>query len=397
MVAAENGNILVIGASFWQIPIIRQVQALGYNVVATDRDPDAMGFDVADHAEPVDILDLEATIDVAKRYNIVAAVSDQTDLAMDALGYVCDNLGLIGPSRQTALNTTNKRVMRELTQDHLPSPKWFATDDRKECIAKTIGIGLPVVIKPTDSQASRGVRKVERENEIGPAFDNALPFSRDGLVLVEEFMIGREVTVEGFHDSEQPHLLGVSLKRHTPPPCIIATNLDFPAPLPGRTIEKIKCTFTKLTRLLGIKNGPIHGELILTGKGPMLVEMANRGGGSGTVSHLIPAISGVNVLEAYARQAVGEHVTVKRKFHKGGVMRFQIYPDGAVKDIRGVEEAWKIPGVVTLVLYIKPGDILQPIVMDTQRHGLFITEGKNLAEAESVMDEVERTIEIIYE
>ena len=216
------------------------------------------------------------------------------------------------------------------------------------------------------------------------------------MVLVEEFMIGREATVEGFHDSEQPHLLGVSLKRHTPPPCIIATNLDFPAPLPDRFMAKIEWTYYKLIELLGIEHGPIHGEMILTKEGPMLVEMANRGGGSGTVSHLIPAISGVNVLEAYVRQAAGEHVVVKRKFHKAGVMRFEIYKDGVIREIRGLDEAWKIPGVVTLVLYIKPGDILKPIVMDTQRHGLFITEGKDLAEANRVMDEVERTIEIVY-
>jgi hypothetical protein len=129
----------------------------------------------------------------------------------------------------------------------------------------------------------------------------------------------------------------------------------------------------------------------------MLVEMANRGGGSGTVSHCIPAVSGVNVLEAYVRQSVGEHVIVKQTQHKGSVMRFQIYPDGVVKEILGFEEAKQIPGVVILVHYINPGDVLKPIVMDTQRHGLFITEGENLREAEKVMDEVERTIEIVYE
>ncbi len=395
--ASEKGKILVLGASVWQLPIIEQIHALGYPIVATDMNPDSVGFKFVEHSAPVNITDKEGTLRVAREHNVIAAVSDQTDLAMAALSYVCEHMNLPGTSQATALNTTNKRLMRELTRDHLPSPRWYATDDRAECIARALEIGLPLVIKPTDSQASRGVRKVVRDDEIGPAFDNALPFSREGMVLIEEFMLGREATVEGFHDSERSHLLGVSLKRHTPPPCIIAINLDFPAPLPDRFMERIEWTFRKLVELLGITCGPIHGEVILTREGPMLVEMANRGGGSGTVSHLIPAISGVNVLEAYVRQSVGEFVTVRKSRNKGGVMRFKIWPAGKIKDIVGVEEARAIPGVVFIIFYIKPGDTLLPIVMDTQRHALIITEGDTLADARRVVAEVEKTIQIIYE
>jgi len=395
--APEKKNFLVIGASLWQIPLIKEVQRLGYACVATDRNPDADGFKIADYSEVVDITDKQGTLDAARRYSIIGAATDQTDLAMAALAHVCTEMGLVGPSRKTALNTTNKRVMRELTQHHLPSPKWYATNNRDECIARTREIGLPVVIKPTDNQASRGVRKVLREDEIGQAFDNALPFSREGMVLIEEFMIGREATVEGFVDAERPHLLGVSLKRHTPPPCIIAINLDFPAPLPDRFMAKIEWTYDKLIELLGIERGTVHGELILTKQGPMLVEMANRGGGSGTISHLIPAISGVNCLEALVRTAAGERVVVQRKFHRGGVMRFKIWEPGKVKDIVGLDEARAMPGVETIVMYIKPGDTLVPIAMDTQRHALFITAGEDLADAKRVMGGVEERVRVVYE
>ena len=395
--AAMKRNFLVIGASLWQIPLIKEVQRLGYACVATDRNPDADGFKIVEYSEAVDITDLPGTLEVARRYDVIGAATDQTDLAMPALAHVCTEMGLVGPSRKTALNTTNKRVMRELTQHHLPTPKWYATNIREECIAHTKEIGLPVVIKPTDNQASRGVRKVERLEDAGAAFDCALPFSREGMVLIEEFMIGREATVEGFVDAERAHLLGVSLKRHTPPPCIIAINLDFPAPLPDRFVARIEWTYQKLIGLLGIERGTIHGELILTKQGPMLVEMANRGGGSGTISHLIPAISGVNCLEALVRTAAGERVIVQRKFHRGGVMRFKIWAPGKVRDIVGIEEARAMPGVETIVMYIKPGDTLVPITMDTQRHALFITSGEDLSDAKRVMGEVEERIRIVYE
>jgi biotin carboxylase len=137
--------------------------------------------------------------------------------------------------------------------------------------------------------------------------------------------------------------------------------------------------------------------LIVTGKGIFLVEMANRGGGSGTSSHVIPAISGVDLLEANVRFAVGDERRVKRSINKGGVLRFLLFPPGKVKKIKGLKDAQNIHGVVRTDLYIKPGDELIPPVMDTQRHGYIITVGEELSEAQKVADEVERAISVTYE
>jgi biotin carboxylase len=256
------------------------------------------------------------------------------------------------------------------------------------------GVGLPCVVKPTDAQASRGVQLIHRRKDLVPAFEEAFKFSREGRILVEEFLNGTEVTVEGCRYAGETHLLGISVKRHTPPPHIIAINLDFPAPLPDDTTTEIHNIYTGLVDALGIEAGSIHGELIVTDDGIYLVEMANRGGGSGTSSHCIPAMSGVDLLEANVNYATGNEHPVVRTMNRACVLRFLLYEPGIVESIEGVEEARSIEGVEHLVMYIKPGDELAPPVMDTQRHGCMITVADTLEEAQHIAESVENRINI---
>lgn len=395
--------VLVLGAGYWQIPLIRAVQRLGHRAVATDRNPDADGARVADRFEPVDITDQDGSIALARSIDVIGAVSDQTDLSVPTLAAVCEALDLPGPSLQTAYNTTNKARMRELVRAAgLKNPRYRVCESVEEA-AEAIdsdhpdapgGVGLPCVVKPTDAQASRGVNHIEHRKQLRGAAEEAFRFSRQGRILVEEYLVGTEVTVEGCRYAGETHLLGVSAKRHTPPPHIIAVNLDFPAPLPAETLDEIHQTYEALVDALGIEAGSIHGELLVTDHGIYLIEMANRGGGSGTSSHVLPALSGVDVLEANVRYAVGEDVRVRPTKSRAGVLRFFLFPPGRVAAIEGLEEAQSLDGVVACDLYIRTGDTLEPPTMDTQRHGYIITVADTLAEAQRIADAVEEMVSV---
>jgi biotin carboxylase len=164
--------------------------------------------------------------------------------------------------------------------------------------------------------------------------------------------------------------------------------------MPKETLDEIELTYRQLVDALGIVAGSIHGELIVTENGIYLVEMANRGGGSGTSSHCIPAYSGVDLLEANVRYAVGDERPVRRTLDRAGVLRFMLFGVGKVESIEGVQEAQSLPGVVACDVYVKVGDRLDPPVMDTQRHGYIITVADTLSEAQATADEVERTIKV---
>ena len=395
--------VLVLGAGYWQVPLIRTVQRCGFRALAIDMDPNAPGSKVADHFEPINIIDLNGALALAKKFKILGAVSDQTDLAVPVLAQICHELNLPGPSPQTALNTTNKARMRYLaSQAGLKNPRYKVCSSIEEAIRAIDedsltapgGVGLPCVVKPTDSQASRGVLRVDNRDDLPQACKEAFSFSREGKILVEEYLRGTEVTVEGCRYAGETHLLAVSAKKHTPPPHIIAINLDFPAPFPEKVHQEIEQTYMTLVDALGIQAGSIHGELIVTERGVFLVEMANRGGGSGTSSHVVPALSGVDLLEANVSYATGNEHPVRKTKNRSGVLRFMIFPPGKVEKITGLKEACSIPGVVACDLYIKPGDILSPPTMDTHRHGYMITVADTLGEAQKIADQVEKTVKV---
>jgi biotin carboxylase len=396
--------VLVLGAGYWQIPLIRTVRRLGFKPVAIDRDPSAPGAPEADRFEPINIVDSEGAIKLGRELDIVGAVSDQTDLAVPALARICSELNLPGPSPETAYNTTNKGRMRELaSQAGLINPRYricSSVDEALDSIdletrAAPGGVGLPCVVKPTDAQASRGVLRIEKRKDLQPACEEAFGFSREGRILVEEYLVGTEVTVEGCRYAGETHLLAVSAKKHTPPPHIIAVNLDFPAPFPPEIHEEIHRVYVALVDALGITAGSIHGELMVTDHGIFLVEMANRGGGSGTSSHVVPALSGVDLLEANVLYATGRERPVKRTRSRSGVLRFMIFPPGKVTEISGLEQARSLEGVVACDLYIRPGDLLTPPTMDTHRHGYIITVADSLEHAQRIADEVEKTVRVI--
>ncbi|HEX9744997.1 MAG TPA: ATP-grasp domain-containing protein [bacterium] len=387
--------VLVIGAGYWQIPLINTVKRLGYKALTIDRDPDAQGGRAADKFEAVDITDHITAIELGRKYKIAGAVSDQTDISVPTLAKICTELNLPGPSVETAYNTTNKARMRELADKcGVKNPRYRVCTNVEEAMDGAEVAGFPCVVKPTDAQASRGVRKVDTKSVVPEAVEEALIFSKEKRVLVEEYITGTEVTVEGCRYAGDSHLLCTSTKKHTPPPHIIAMNLDFPAQLPDEKIRLLEESYFKMVDALGIQAGSIHGEMIVNDDGVFLVEMANRGGGSGTSSHCVPEYSGVDLLEANVLYAVGKEQPAFRTKNRAGVLRFMLFEPGIVRNISGLDEARKIDGVVATDLYIKAGDELKPATMDTMRHGYIITVADRIEDARVPADAVERTIRV---
>ncbi|MGH2248817.1 ATP-grasp domain-containing protein, partial [Enterococcus faecalis] len=58
-------------------------------------------------------------------------------------------------------------------------------------------INKPVIVKPIDSQGSRGIRVIRSKSEAADALCYALSYSRVKKVIVEEFITGKEYVVEG--------------------------------------------------------------------------------------------------------------------------------------------------------------------------------------------------------
>ncbi len=138
-------------------------------------------------------------------------------------------------------------------------------------------VGLPCFVKPTDGGSSFGVTKVKKESEFLPAIKEA--FNHGSEVIVEENIVGREVTCGVFYNNEEIQVLPITE--------IISENEYFdydakyngksrevtPAELDEETTNKIKALTKKIYGILGMK-GIVRMDYILTkDESPFLIEI----------------------------------------------------------------------------------------------------------------------------
>lgn len=399
MTKLAGKRVLVITAGALQQTVIRKAQAMGLWVLATDRSPAAPGLNLADRAEVVDTLDMEAVLRVARAHNVDGVITEQTDVAVPTAAYVAEKMGLPGIGYEVSLNVTNKWLMRERCREAgLPGPKYRRVTTLDEAVAAAEEIGPPVVVKPLDAQSSRGVAKIWDVAEMPKWFARTMSHSRDGSLLVEEMMTGTESSAEGFVADGRVHVFGVCDKVKCPPPYSYDLRLVYPAFFSDEVIAEIHALNERVARAVGITLGTTHAEYIVTPDGVRLLEIAARGCGARVATHLIPAMTGVDPIEARIRQAVGlDAGALKPAFQKSGLLEFLMLPPGKIKSIAGVDEAKRIPGVIEVGYNVGVGDSVGVVESGEGRPGYLLAVAESRAELMSILDEVMSTLRVEME
>lgn len=394
-------SILVIGAGWEQVPLLRKAKETGLEVMATHVKAEAEGFALARRSAVVDPRDLPAVLDLARRNHVEAVTADQCDYSIYAAAYVARCLGLPGPDLSAVQRATNKKLTRlACMQDRsIFQPEFVSCTTFEEARRAVEEIGLPIVFKPVDNRGAFGVTRVDDVREVEAAYLVALANSHSREVLVERWIDGRHVTVDGFAFARGAHrVLAMATKRIISGPRPIIDEVLYPGELDDADRDGLAEATLRIVRSLGIDRGATHSEFIVDAMGrPYLLEIANRGGGVHTASIIVPAVSGVDVCDLLVRQAVGEDpAPVEHVEARGAALSFIIFAPGRLERIEGLEACLALPGVLHLQLLVQPGDTLRPPESGAGRHGFLITSGAGLVEARSVAEEVRRRLRPVY-
>lgn len=194
-------RILVLAAGILQVPIIKRAHEMGIYVIAADGDPNACGLKYADKAIVANITSEEEMLRVAHEEKIDGVIHPCSEVSMNVMGRINDELGLSGISKDQAIRATNKQLMREAFEANgAPSPKsrcftdvevaWgsFCTDFVGACI-----------LKPSRNSGSRGIAKISSDikmDEFARLFEISKNESRDKQVMLEQFIEGPEFSIE---------------------------------------------------------------------------------------------------------------------------------------------------------------------------------------------------------
>ena len=373
-------TIMILGASILQLPAIQEAQSMGLNVVVLDKNPNAVGFYVPGVIkEVISTIDIDAAVDAAKRHHVDGVMTLATDMPMRTVATVAKECGLMGIDVDTAIKATDKAVMRDaLKKAGVPVPRYFRAADKGEYRKAITRFKDPFVVKPTDNSGSRGITLVREKEQAETAYEYARKFSRNGIIVVEEYMTGPEVSVETLAINGEVHIIQITDKITTGAPHFVEMGHTQPTRLD--CAEEIKRVAIAANQAIGIQNGPSHTEIIVTKDGSKVVELGARLGGDCITTHLVPLSTGVNMVKACIQFALGEEPDLVPKYSRGSAIRYLSQHEGTVVCV-DTEEAEKMPGVAQISIVHGPGEHITDITDSGTRMGFVIASGENADDA----------------
>jgi biotin carboxylase len=322
---------------------------------------------------------------VAKRVDGVVAPGIDWPVAIAAR--IADRLGLPHPiDPATAVLATSKLRQRERF-DHagVPHPRQVVCATLEEAATAAAGFGYPCVVKAPDRQGQKGLVLARDANMLAEAFALALSASRSNLVLLEELIPGREVTVNAFSVDGRFTPLTVTDRIVAEPPAFgVALAHVWPSSLSPEEAAAAVGVARSAAEALGVHDGPTYTQVVVGERGAHVVELAARLGG-GHDAELCEAALGVGLNGLALAAALGEHVDEKqlRPFDASGgaCVRFLVPDPGLLEEIRGVEHAERLEGVLWVRVYPERGTILGPLRRGSDRVGAVLVVGQTRGEA----------------
>lgn len=308
-------KLAIIGASYLQLPLVLKARELAIETHCFAWEEGAVCKEFADFFYPISVTDKEKILEVCKQVQINGITTIATDLPGPTIAYVASKLGLVGNTFETALNTTNKALMRNILKDaKIKIPGYQSISNVKEFLNN---LNYPLIVKPVDSSGSRGVNKINSFSDFKSAFEVAVRYSIVKKAIVEEFIEGDEVSVEGLSIDNKHSFLTITDKVTTGAPHFVELSHHQPSQLSQSIqVEILKTTKASLDAL-NINNGASHTELKIDKNGNVyIIEVGARMGGDFIGSHLVELSTGYDYMMAVINIALNIHTTkdVKLKF-----------------------------------------------------------------------------------
>jgi biotin carboxylase len=391
-------GIIIVAAGVMQIPAVLTAKKLGLFVMATDGNPNAAAFKFCDLPVVIDTKDIAGHVKLAlenqERYNIKGAFA-AADVAV-TVAAITTALGLNGIPQDVAERSHNKALMKERwLRDGIPTALAMEVSTLKEAQAALRKIGLPAIVKAIDNAASRGSKKIVREDELAEALENAKQASTTKSALIEQYVTGYEQSVESIVWNNRHYHCGMADRQFGFHPYHIETAHVDPSALPEETQRRIYKVVDAAADSLGIDFGPAKADMIMTEKGPMILEMPARLSGGFHSQYTTPLSTGLDPIRAVIEISLGrkldESLITPRKSNVA-ICSGIFPPAGRLKAVHGVEEAKTIEGVAQVIITKKPGDVIEPLIDNGKRVCWVITVGKTQRDAEAIFQQANRAI-----
>lgn len=386
-------RLLVLAAGILQVPVIKKAREMGIYVIAADGDANAIGFQYADKAICANIIDEEKMLAIAREEKIDGVIHPCSEVSMHVMGRINEELGLSGITRQQALRSTNKHLMREaFEKGNAPSPKSILTESAEDAWMHFLKFDGDAILKPSRNSGSRGIAKVEKNIETKDSFikkyNEAFSESRDKSVLIEQFIEGPEFSIEIIVWNGKINVLTVTDKKTTGAPHFVELGHNQPSCFSSAEVEELKRVAIAGVKALGVNNCACHAEAKLQNGKAYLMEIGARLGGDFISTELTHLSTGIDMVAAAINCALGIKPNLVPTEKKHGVcIRYFCPNPGKLMKISNTE-ILNDPHVYLWEIYRKSGDIIPEITSSLCRSGHVIVTADTPQEAVTLAEKL---------
>lgn len=307
-------TLLVLGASYSQIPLFQAARRLGIRTIAATIKGPYQGIDYADEVVWCDITKPEEVLEAIKDRTIDAVTTCCMDVGTRTMCEVAKARSLPGPGigGQAA---TDKSLQKELFQKaSVRSAPYKLVRTACELEDAAREISFPVMVKAVDLMGSKGIRRADTMEDARRAFEDALALSGRDYVIVEKCLTGEMFGVEAMISHSEPVYvlpLGNDLHDGNPP---FPQGHHVPWKRAGELYEQIRKLTLDVCRSLEFDNCAMDMDCMFADGELWVIEATPRAGAT-AITDTVSIYYGIDYYEAIVKCALGEDV---RDYFSGG-------------------------------------------------------------------------------
>ena len=395
-------KLLFLGGAASQVEIIRKAQRRGINALVCDWDAHAPGAAEADEFVQVSTTDFDSLVGVARSHRVDGVVAYATDRAAPVAARLARACNLASNDPEMVATLCSKDRFRAfLKENGFNVPRTVIVGD--DAMVDTGQMEFPVVVKPTDSAGSRGVTRCDSPDELESALAKAKRISRNGKVIVEEFIqrahpnvieaelfvVDGEVTTWGLMDCIRDDACNP----------LVPAAYAYPLDLDVRYVDLVRSEIERFVEATGIQVGAFNMEMVIDREGRLyFLDVGPRSGGN-MLPEFIGRIGGIDIMGATIQASLGERIDRNSLWLDGrsggqwGHIALHSLRGGAFQGVRYSKDV--LPCLVREVLDVNSGDRVHPLRTGEDVLGLATLKFKTLSQRRRIMGDLDGHIQVV--
>jgi len=390
-------RLLILGAGRGQVGLYKAAKEMGIIIIAgtmPDNNPPCIAL--ADEICYMNIANPDEVAEKASELRIDGVATCCIDTGISALGKTCDLLDLVGLNEEAAIKCNDKSKMKKaFIEGGVSTAKYFEISSEEELETALERIQLPVIIKATDLQGSKGIY-ISKTREVAFAgFRSVMILTKRSYCIIEEYIEGWEFGAQAFvYQGEvlfvMPHG-DETYMSHTAVPIGHYVPLEYDADIYRQTEDVIK----RAIKAIDLNNCAVNVDLILKDDKVYMIEITGRVGAN-CLPELVEINFGIEYYKMIAALALGhnplEYWKERNSVKTVGLAKMILSTDkkGVLKRIRYVGK--KNVDILEITFFKHPGDEIRIFENSNDCVGQIIVRGKTLDDCEeklkSVMDNI---------